>query len=173
MIKIFFFYILIIFSSINNSLASDKIVFIDLNYIFLNSDAGKNLNQKIKERKNSLDMEIKNFQKEINDKKGLISAQKNVLSESEYEKKIIELDKNIKEINLKISEKNKNLSIFKSKVEQSFFEKLNKIVENYSISNSISLILKKENLLMGKKNMDITKDIFEIFNKNVKEIIIN
>ena len=106
-------------------------------------------------------------------KKNLITAQKNVLSQSEYEKKVLDLEKNVKEINLEISQKNRDLSIFKSKVEKQFFEKLNIIVEKYSMSNSINLILKKENLLMGKKNLDITEDIFKIFNENIKEITIN
>ena len=62
------------------------------------------------------------------------------------------------------------MSEFKSKVEREFFEQLNKVVENYSLNNSISIILKKENLLMAKKNLDITNDIFKIFNEKVKEI---
>ena len=173
MTKKFFFYTLIFFFNISNSFASEKIAFIDLNYIFLNSNAGKNLNLQIKEQKNNLDTEIKNFRKEIDEKKSLISAQKNVLSQSEYEKKILDLENNVKEINLKISQKNRDLSIFKSQAEKKFFEKLNIIVEKYSISNSINLILKKENLLMGKKNLDITEDIFKIFNENVEEITIN
>ena len=81
-----------------------------------------------------------------------------------------ELEKNIKEINLVISKKNKDLAEFKSKVEREFFEKLNKVVETYSLNNSIDIILKKENLLMAKKNLDITNDIFEIFNEKIKEI---
>ena len=173
MIKKFFFYFIIFIFNINNSFASEKIAFIDLNYIFLNSNAGKNLNLQINKQKKNLDLEITNFRKQIDEKKNSISAQKNVLSKSEYEKKIIDLENNVKEINLKISQKNKDLSIFKSKAEKKFFEKLNIIVEKYSISNSINLILKKENLLMGKKNLDITEDIFKLFNENVEEIIIN
>tara|TARA_Y100000591_G_C21796941_1_gene679874 strand:+ start:889 stop:1410 length:522 start_codon:yes stop_codon:yes gene_type:complete len=173
MIKKFFFYFFILIFGFNTSFASEQIAFIDLNYIFLKSNAGKKLNLQIKEQKNSLDTEIKNFKKDIDEKKNLISAQKNVLSQSEYEKKILDLEKNVEEINLKISQKNKDLSIFKLKAEKKFFKKLNIIVEEYSISNSINLILKKENLLMGKKNLDITEDIFKIFNENIEEITIN
>lgn len=173
MIKKIIFYFFVLISFYNSSQSAEKIAFIDLNYIFLNSNAGKNLNLQINKQKKNLDLEITNFRKQIDEKKNSISAQKNVLSKSEYEKKIIDLENNVKEINLKISQKNKDLSIFKSKAEKKFFEKLNIIVEKYSISNSINLILKKENLLMGKKNLDITEDIFKLFNENVEEIIIN
>tara|TARA_B100001063_G_scaffold203875_1_gene198202 strand:- start:644 stop:841 length:198 start_codon:yes stop_codon:yes gene_type:complete len=65
------------------------------------------------------------------------------------------------------------LNLFKSKVENEFFNKLNSIIENYSTNNSISLILKRENLLMAKKNLDITKDIFDLFNEKINKITIN
>ena len=32
------------------------------------------------------------------------------------------------------------------------------------------MILKKEDILIGKKNLDITKDILDLFNKEVKAI---
>ena len=65
------------------------------------------------------------------------------------------------------------MNLFKSKVENEFFNKLNSIIENYSTNNSISLILKRENLLMAKKNLDITKDIFDLFNEKINKITIN
>ena len=150
--------------------AQDKIAFIDLNFIFLNSEAGKNITLQIKEKKNKLDNDVANFKQKIDEEKKTISAQKNVLSKNDFEIKVKELEKNIKEINLVISKKNKDLAEFKSKVEREFFEKLNKVVETYSLNNSIDIILKKENLLIAKKNLDITNDIFEIFNEKIKEI---
>ena len=32
------------------------------------------------------------------------------------------------------------------------------------------MILKKEDILIGKNNLDITKEIMNLFNKNVKDI---
>ena len=34
------------------------------------------------------------------------------------------------------------------------------------------MILRKENLLIGKKSLDVTKNILELFDKNVKKITI-
>ena len=53
-----------------------------------------------------------------------------------------------------------------------FFNRLNLIVENYSVNNSISIILRKENLLMAKKNLDITSDIFNLFNEKIEKLTI-
>ena len=46
---------------------------------------------------------------------------------------------------------------------------LNRILGKYADENSISLIIQK-NIVIGKSKMDITKQILEIFNKEVKEI---
>ena len=32
------------------------------------------------------------------------------------------------------------------------------------------MILKKENVLIGKTNLDATKDVLDLFNKNIKKI---
>ena len=159
-----------LFSHISSAITEERIAFIDINFIFLNSTAGKNLNLQISDQDNKLNNEIEFFKNKIDDSKKKILSQKNVLSESDYKAKLKKLENDIREINLTISKKNKDLSLFKSKVEKKFFEQLNIIVQDYSINNSISLILKKENLLMAKKNLDITSDIFKIFNEKVKKI---
>ena len=35
------------------------------------------------------------------------------------------------------------------------------------------MIIKKDNILIGKNNLDATKDVLDLFNKNVKTIEIN
>tara|TARA_B110000003_G_scaffold141550_1_gene143011 strand:- start:1189 stop:1710 length:522 start_codon:yes stop_codon:yes gene_type:complete len=171
--KIFFLLIVLFFNNINISNSEEKIVFIDLNFIFSNSVAGKDLNQQIKKSSESLNEKIKNFQKNIDLKKKELLAQKNVINPEDYKSKLFNFENDIKEINQKISLENKNLKIFKSKVEKEFFKKLNVVIEEYSVDNSISIILKKNDLLMAKKELDITTDIINLFNEKVDKISIN
>ena len=51
--------------------------------------------------------------------------------------------------------------------------KLTPILEEYSKKNSISLIIQKKNIVIGKKNIDITPEIFDIVNKKIKDIKID
>jgi len=37
-------------------------------------------------------------------------------------------------------------------------------------TNSISLILRKKDIIVGKKSLDITSDIIELLNKEIQEI---
>ena len=50
---------------------------------------------------------------------------------------------------------------------------LNKILGKYASENSISLVIQKKNIVIGKSEMDITKPILEIFNKEIKDVKVN
>ena len=39
--------------------------------------------------------------------------------------------------------------------------------------NSINMIVNKKDVLVGNNNLDITKDILDLFNKNIKTIKVN
>ena len=161
-------FIVVLFFS--NVFASDKIVFIDINYIFKNSNAGKDLHDQIKEKNDELNLEINKFKNQIEDERIKILSQKNVLSIEEYNKKVSLLDKKITELNLKVSNKQKEFVLFKNKIENNFSKSLNILLEEFSSNNSINIILKRENLLMAKKDLDITKVIFELFNEKITKI---
>ena len=173
MLKKLIIFFSIFFSLTNFSYCNEKIVFIDINFIFINSTAGKDLNKKILEKNEKLKLEIKDFKKKIDDDRNQILSQKNVLSEEEYNIKIDNLEKKIKQINATISKKNDELKLYKNKVENIFSKNLNSIIELYSIENSINIVLNKDNLLMAKKDLDITQKVLAIFNEKINKLSIN
>ena len=60
--------------------------------------------------------------------------------------------------------------MFQKKIENNFSNSLNLLLEEYSSNNSIDIILKRENLLMAKKDLDITQVIFKLFNDKITKI---
>ena len=170
--KIFFFTILILFSFSNLIYAQDKIVFIDMNYILNNSLAGKDLQTQLNEKNKKIKTKLNNYQNEINQKKEDILAKKNVLSNEEYENKLKEIQNEVLKINQLMAKEDKNFIDFKKKIEKEYFKNLNPIIEQYSIENSIGIILNKKNLLMAKNTLDITKEIFNLFNKKIDKLTI-
>ena len=46
---------------------------------------------------------------------------------------------------------------------------INPILINYSNDNSISMILKKKDLVIGKSELDITDEIIIIINRDIKQ----
>ena len=169
--KLFRYLIFIFFLLFTNiAFSSEKIVFIDINYIFINSKAGKSLNEEIELKNEKLNYEINEFKKKIDDEKNKLISQKNVISVDEYNNKILIIEKKIKEMNVTINKNKNELDKFKLKVEKIFSQKLNSLIEIYSVDNSIDIILNKSNLLMAKKTLDITNDVLNLFNKNFDKI---
>ena len=171
MINKFLTFILVLFFYFNQySYAENKILFIDVEFIYLNSIAGKEINKKIQSDTKKINDELLSLQNEIQKDKDKIMSQKNVLSQEELQKKTIDLEKKAKSYNDRMSKKNNELNIYGNKAKVEFYNQLTKIVAEYAAKNSIEMIVKKENILIGKTNLDATKDILDIFNKNIKTI---
>ena len=117
-------------------------------------------------KQKNINKELAEFQKKLDTEKKDLLAQKNVLAESEFRKKLIDLENNLKKYNQILSKKNEDLRNFQKKSRDKFATTLKSTLENYSKENSISMIFRKENLLIGKNTLDITKEILDLFNKS-------
>lgn len=168
----FLLFFLTFFLIINSSYSEEKLVFVDINFIFNNSSAGKKVNNYIKDETKKINSELSKFQKKIDEEKKTLLTQKNVISSDEYEKKFKNLEKNLNEYRSIIQKKNNDLVDYKTKVRVEFSKKLKQLLADYSKKNSISMILNKENILIGKTSLDATDDILNLFNQNVKKISI-
>ena len=157
----------------SNIYSQEKLAFIDINYIFNNSDAGKMINKEINEKNKKINNEFNEYQKKFDSEKKTLLTQKNVLSKEEYKKKFLKLEQDLNDFNFSIKKRNDELASFQIKTRAEFFDKLRPILEEYSKQNGISIILKKENILIGKTNLDISKNILDIFDKQIKKISVN
>ncbi len=170
-----FFQIIIIFFFLNSYCLSqeNKIVYIDMDLLITKSLAGKSINTQIKsQNKNNLE-KFKKIENDIKKEDDDISNKKNIISEDEYKKMVSQLNKKIKNYRAMVSEnvdKNNKLKISATK---KLIKKLNPILSDYSEKNSISIILQKRDIIIGKNSLNITDDIIKILDENVKEIKIN
>ena len=175
MLKRINFFLIIIFSFFVNSysFSENNILFIDIEYIYFNSNAGKIVNKKIESKTKKINDEFSDYKKKIQVEKDKLINQKNILSKEELQKKSIELEKEIKEYNKKISNKNNLLTKYKNETKIEFTKKLSKIVQDYASNNSIEMIIKKDNILIGKNDLDATKEVLDLFNESVESIEVN
>ena len=158
--------ILLSFFIFNTSIAEEKIAFIDLNYVYSNSKIGKKIIKEIENKRKNINKDFKDFQSKLEKEKKDLINQKNVLAEEEYKKKLVNLENNLKKYNEIISKKNKELVDYQNKSKNEFTSKLRTKLADYAKENSISLILSKEQILIGVKTLDVTKDILDLVNKS-------
>jgi len=155
------------FFNIANS--NNKIVFVNMDAIFSLSKPGSYIMEQLTNLKNE---NIKNFEKKtkkLKIKEEEILKQKNILSPEDFQLKFSDLKSEIKnyneyrEGNIKEFEKIKNNSTTK------LLGLINPILTQYSSEKSISMILQKKNLIIGKAELDITKEIIDLVDKNIKK----
>ena len=167
--KLIFFIILTIFK-LEIALASENIAFIDLNYIINNSVAGKKINIAINELSEEKNKDFKVIETEIKKDENELISKKNIIEESIYNKKVNEIRNRINNYKLERQKYNKNLNDKKIKYNNLLLEKLNPIISDYVEKNSISIVLPKKMIIIGKKNLDITKQILGALDKSVQKI---
>ena len=135
--------------------------------------AGKSIIAQLKKKRESSITKFKSREKDIFEKEKKLISQKNILSKEDFEKKLKDLRNDISNYQ---KDRNKTSNeITKSRVNAStkLISKLTPILEDYSKKNSIRIIVQKKNIVMGKKEDDITKDIMEIVNQRIKNIKID
>ena len=169
LIFIIIFFLIINFN--NTSYANEKIVYLNVNYVFSNSISGKEANKFFESKVKDLENEVNKFSKSINDEKNKLIKQKNILSDDEFNKKFTEIDNKIKEFNKKIKIKNDEIVNLRKQVRSNFTKELKEILSNYSTENSINMIFNQEDILVGSKTLDISNDILKIVDSKKIKLI--
>tara|TARA_Y100000816_G_scaffold286659_1_gene268149 strand:+ start:332 stop:847 length:516 start_codon:yes stop_codon:yes gene_type:complete len=168
--RVFYSFILIFFLSSSISQSSESIRFIDINFIVKNSEVGKSLNKIIESKKKTIENDIKNLSKKLEDQKKRIVSQKKILKKEEFDKLVINYEKELKSFNDLRNKKNKDFNKFRIESSKKILDLLNPIITNFLQNKSIKILLQKEKIIFADDELDITKDILELFNKKHKKI---
>jgi len=165
LIVIFF---LIFFSHVHSE--EQKIVYLNVDKIMQNSLAGKSIKKQLENIYNKNLEKFKTNDEILKTKEKKIIAQKNILSQDDFEKEISSLRSEIIKFQRDQVKARDNLNKLRIGASNKLIVELSPILKEYAENNSISLILQKKNIVMGKKEIEITDEILSIANKKIKEI---
>ena len=163
---IFLFFIL----NFQYSYADNKIAYIDINNILNNSIVGKSISvhiDSIKEKKNN---EFSLLQSQLLKKEEDILKKKNIIEKNEFEMQVSKLKKEIDAYTQNRKKFDKEIEVKKIEYTKIVLNSLNTIISKYVEENSISLVFPKKNIIIAKKNLDITTIIMELLNNELKQI---
>ena len=171
-VNFFILVILINFFWFQNLFAN--IVYIDLNKIMLNSEAGISINKQIKFIEKDIFDNFKQNENKLRDKENQIINQKNLLDENEYKKKVVLLKQEVEKYNIEKKKILNNLNNKKKLATEELIKNLNPILTSYMKNNSVDIILRKHDIIVAKNDLDITDQVIELLNNKLKKIdIIN
>ena len=168
----FFKYILILFILLqfNTAYSNEKIFYIDMDFIMNNSLAGKSIMKQM-DKKKALNM--KNFTKQeetLKKEENKLISQKNVLDKKKFEEQVNAFQNKVSGYK---SNRNKIVNEFSKKLtnaQKKLTNTLTPILANYSAQNSISFIIPKKNIIIGKTELDLTNTILKLLDSKVKSI---
>jgi outer membrane protein len=160
---IFFIYLI----SINFS-NSKETAFIDIDFIIANSNIGKKVLLSI----NKLDKEnienLKKKNKSLQELEISIKNKKNIISDDAFKKEVVSFQAKVKKFKEEKNKIVKNFNEVKRKELENVFKKISPIINDYMEENSVSVLLDSKNIFMGTKKSNLTKDILDRINKEIK-----
>ena len=153
--------------------AENNFSYLDLDSILSASLAGKSISNQILIIQENNNKKFTKQQKKLLEQEKTIISKKNILSKEEFDKSVLAFKKDVNNFKKKRAELIKKTNNQRLKAMKLLLDKLNPILTKYSDDNSISLIVQKKNIIIGKSELDITSDIMKLLNKEIKKININ
>ena len=169
--KTLFFLCFFLFSL--NSYSLDQVVIVDIDYLLNNSKAGKNIQEQLKKINDARIKEIKSKDKLFKDKEAKLIAQKKILSEQEFAKKVNDLKKEVINSNSLRKKEMEQTNKKRNDALSKLLKEINQLLIEYSERNKISMMLDKKNVIISKNENDITKEILNLLDKKITKIKIN
>ena len=150
--------------------AKDKVSYIDIDYILSNSLAGNSLLISIKKEEELKINEFKLKDEEFNTKEKKILAKKNLISRDELDKEMMLLQKTFKKYKKNKLNEIEELKNKRNRNIINFLNLINPIIEKYMTDNSIYMLIDKKNVFIASKDYDVTNNLIELINNQIKSI---
>jgi len=164
--------IIILISCFINNIAysNETIAHVDMDLIMNKSIVGKSITEKL-QKENELNIEyFKKKEKELKNKEKKLISQQNILDQSELEAQLKSLQIEANEYRKIKSKKINDLSAKKMNATKKLLENITPILSEFADKNSISILMQKKDIVIGKTALDKTENILKLVDKKIKKI---
>tara|TARA_Y100000591_G_C21666100_1_gene610386 strand:+ start:225 stop:746 length:522 start_codon:yes stop_codon:yes gene_type:complete len=167
--KFLIIYFVLLVSTLSQA-EEQKIVYLNVDKIMQQSTAGKSIKKQLENLYNNNLEKFKKNDEILKNKEKKLIAQKNILSQEDFQKELSNLRKEIVKFQKEQVKARDDINKLRIGATNKLISKLSPILQEYAKKNSVSLILQKKNIVMGKKEIEITDEILEITNKEIENI---
>ena len=163
----FFLIVLFFLSFFQISKAEQILKYANIDQVIKETKIGNKMITKINELDQANIKKLNSYEEELKNIENEIKLKKNIISEQELEKEVNDLKKKISDFNKEKNLMVKNFNDIKKKELKIFFDMINPIVQNYMNEKSIDILFNSNNIFMGNKNSDLTKQLIDEINNKV------
>ena len=165
--------ILFIFFIPQKNLVAEIPHWLDFKYILNESDAVKKAQKFLTNKLEKGIKSLKDKEKKLLEEEKKIIQQKKIISTEEYKKKVSSLREKVSSLQKERNSLLESVAKQRSKARAELLKSLNPIIKDYMKEKKIRMVVDRKSLLMADENLNITKDIMSILNKNLKSIKLN
>jgi len=167
--------ILVVFISsfFNQNISAELPYYLDFKFILNESIAGKKAQKDLKNKLENGLKELNKIEQNLQSDEKKIIAQKKIISEEEYKKKVKELRQKVS--NLQKNKKNLLDTVGKqrSKARSELLKNLNPVIKDYMEEKKIRYVMDKKSLILADESLDITQEIIKKLNDKIKSVKLN
>jgi Skp family chaperone for outer membrane proteins len=117
-----------------------------------------------KKKKNTLNLKNKN---ELKKREETLIAQKNILDEKEFNKKLNIFRQDVNNFNISNQKSNKDMQNKLMNNKTNFLKLIQPILLDYVKENNITYLLQKKYIIVGHNDLNKTADIIELINNKI------
>ena len=140
-----------------------------MDYILIKSIKGQNISNILKKENKIITDKFNEIEENLRIEEKQIISKKNILNDDEFRKLIQDFQIKVNNFN---SEKNNSVKLLNAKkinLTKDFVSQITPIFIEFAEINSISIILKKKNIIMGDNSLDKTLDFLNLVNKKIND----
>ncbi len=153
----------------NFAIANITIAFIDMDKIISTSKPGSFILSQLNDINVINSTKLENEAKKLKKQETKLMSQKNILSEIDFKTNVNKLKLEFNNFNANRDKISKEFNSLRIENINKLMKLINPILIDYSSDKSISMILKKKDLVIGKTELDITDEIIIIINRDIKK----
>lgn len=165
--------ILSLITNVNTNIFAEDIHFINFKKVLNESIAGKDAQSSLKKKLNLEILKYKKEEEKIKKEESELIKSKNTITKEDYEKKIISLRNKVTKLRGDKQKSFDQIAKMRVNAKNQLLAVLNPIIGKYMEENKIKIVLDKKSVLLGQTSLEITSDIIEILNKDLKKIKVN
>lgn len=158
------------FFFLSNVNAENTTYFIDFKKVLNESKAGAEAQNTLKKKLETAAKKFKKQESELRKQEQEIISQKKMLNSEEFKKKVEALRKKVADLQKKKQETFKSISKTRSDAKKQLLKTVKPIMRKYMEENKIEIVLDKGAVLLGDSKLEITSQIIDILNKELKSL---
>ena len=140
-----------------------------MDYILNQSTKGKSISEILEKEKNTTTEKLNSMEEILKIEEKQIISKKNILNDNQFNELIQEFQIKVDNFNFQKREAIDKLNKKKINLTKEFIDQINPIFVEFAQKNSISIILKKNNIIIGDTNLDKTLEFLNLVNEKIND----